>query len=919
MDYSKKGIRKLQKQLLSRTQKRIRRFGLILIQLLVIAVIGGGALGLCLGIGAFRGILASSPDIGNIDVTPSGFSTFVYDKDGNQIAKLVTTDANRIPVTMDMVPDHLGKAFIAIEDERFYSHHGIDIQGILRAAVFAIRDRDLSQGASTITQQLLKNNVFLSWTSENSDLERVKRKIQEQYLAIELEKQMDEDTILLNYLNTINLGHNTLGVQAASLRYFGKSVSDLTLSESAVIAGITQNPSAYDPIVFPEKNNDRRLTVLKYMLRDGYISQAEYDEAVADDVYSRIQLIDLETPDEQVNSYFVDALTDQILEDLMNAGYTETQAYALVYSGGLSIFSTQDSEIQRIADEVCSDPASYPAGTLLLLDYALTIKNPDDTLSNYNEEKMIEQFKIDRPSISAYFDSEDAALQTIEDYKALLLADGGEVIGETVSLTPQPQISLTVEDQHTGHVVAMIGGRGQKTANRTLNRATQIMRQPGSTFKVVAVYAAALDSGLKTLADTQLDAPYTYVNGTPVRNWYGEAYKGLCSLRYGIEQSLNVVAVKTLTDITPRLGYDYAVALGINTLVESEVIGDQTFSDVQQSLALGGITRGVKNIEINGAYATIANEGVYIKPKLYTRITDHSGNVILDTDSYPERRVLKESTAWLLTSAMRDVVTKGTGTSVNFGTTPIAGKTGTTEGYNDVWFCGYTNYYTASVWAGCDDNRKLATSDEKNLAKTIWRKVMERAHAGLPSSEFPAMPSNVRSMTVCSLSGLKPIPGMCDGSLRSEFFDEETIKAMGNCDIHFQGFVCELTGLPATDFCPFKVGGTITLRDHASGKAAATCPHTAEYMTQPNIEAIVAMESQQLEARHQVAQIEAVNQLVNACVQAVAQAQAGLDQATASGDPAAIAQAQAIFDQAVANYQAAYAQQQALTGGGGGE
>ena len=914
MNYGKHAIRKLQRELTSRSKKRLRHLSLTLIHLSLISFIGVCALVLCLGLGAFRGVLDTSPDISNIDVTPSGFSTFVYDSEGNQIAKLVSTNANRIPVTMEMIPDHLGDAFVAIEDERFYEHSGIDIQGIMRAGVIAIQTRNLSQGASTITQQLLKNNVFTGWTEENSNIERIKRKIQEQYLALQLEREMDKSTILLNYMNTINLGHNTLGVQAASLRYFGKSVNDLNLSECAVIAGITQNPSSYDPIAHPEKNEDRRKDVLDRMLRHEFISKEEYDTALADDVYSRIKVIDDQTEDDEVNSYFVDALTDQLLEDFQAAGYSEQQAYGLVYAGGLKIYATQDPKIQKIADAVCADPESYPPGSKLLLDYALTIQSANGELTNYNEEKMVQYFKENgNAAASAYFDTTEAADEAIENYKSMIMVAGDEVLGETKSLTPQPQISLTVEDQHNGHVVAMVGGRGAKTASRTLNRATDSKRQPGSTFKIVGVYAAALDAGGMSLASTQNDAPYQYADGTPVRNWYGESYRGIQTIRLGIQDSLNIVAVKTLTDITPALGFKYAEDLGITTLVDHLVIetpeGEQVFSDKQQSMGLGGLTYGVKNIDINGAYATIANDGVYIKPKLYTQVLDHDGNVLLDTDTYPERRVLKSSTSWLLTNAMQDVVTKGTGTAVNFGTTPIAGKTGTTSDYNDVWFCGYSEYYTASTWAGCDDNKKLVGA-ERDLAKTIWRKVMAGIHEDLPAKPFPEVPSSIKQMAVCAVSGKLPIPGLC-GATRTDYFALDSLPE-DKCDLHFQGNLCEYCGKPATEFCPFKISGVVTLTDRE------TCPHTAEYMMQPNIDAILAAERGQIEQNRLLASVEQINQLVAAAAQGVADAQTALTLAQQGGDPGAIAQAEATLAQMVANYETALVQQAAINNAGGG-
>ena len=326
MNYGKDGVRKQERTLRNGSGRWGKKFGIVLFKFILIALLALVIIGISAGIGVFRGIIASAPDISNISVTPTGFSTFVYDTEGNQTAKLVSTDSNRIPVTMDMIPENMAHAFVAIEDERFYEHHGIDIQGIIRAAYIGITTGNFSEGASTITQQLLKNNVFTGWTSENSFVAKMKRKIQEQYLAVQLEKTMSKDDILLNYMNSINLGQNTLGVQAASLRYFNKSVSDLTLSECAVIAGITQNPSKYNPITHPDANAKRREKVLGNMLDQGYITQTEYDEAMNDNVYSRIQTVDQESTENTVNSYFVDALTNEVLDDLIDAGYNETQA-----------------------------------------------------------------------------------------------------------------------------------------------------------------------------------------------------------------------------------------------------------------------------------------------------------------------------------------------------------------------------------------------------------------------------------------------------------------------------------------------------------------------------------------------------------------------------------------------------------------
>ena len=877
MNYGKRGVRKKQKALNAKGGKWGKKLGFTFVQVFLLFLISAAVLGASAGIGVFKGILATAPDIGNIDVTPSGFSTFVYDIEGNQTAKLVSTDSNRIPVSMDMVPEDLAHAFVAVEDERFYDHNGIDIKGIFRAAAIGIKNKfHFSEGASTITQQLLKNNVFTDWTSEDSFADRMKRKIQEQYLALELEKVMDKDDILINYMNTINLGQNTLGVQAASLRYFNKSVSDLNLSECAVIASITQNPTKYNPITHPDKNAERREKVLRHMLEQGYISQEEYDEAMADDVYSRIQVVDSENGESTVNTYFVDALTDDVLEDLIAAGYNETQAYTLLYSGGLKIYSTQDPAIQAICDEVFADESNFPENTKWYLNYELTVVNENGDRTNYSTEMFRSFWREAKTGYNLIYSSQDEAYMDIELYKEAILGKGDEVFTETISLTPQPQVSLVIEDQSTGYVVAMEGGRGAKSGSRTLNRATDTVRQPGSTFKIVSTYAPALDSAGLTLATIIDDAPFNYANGRPVGNWYGEAYRGLSSLRDGIRDSMNIVTVKALTWITPQLGFDYLMNFGFTTLEERKEINGEIFSDIQQSLALGGITNGVTNEELNAAYACIANGGTYIKPKLYTKVLDHDGNVILDNTTPQSKQVIKETTSFLLTDAMVDVVTSGTGGSVNFGNMPIAGKTGTTSDYNDVWFSGYTPYYTATTWTGFDNNVKLS-GDEKNLAKKLWRTVMAKIHEDLPSQSFN-VPAGIVTATVCSRSGKLPIDGLCNGTLRTEYFAEGTVPTE-TCNIHYSGPICNYCQLRATEFCPFKVDGIRELpliedasllsgspnamqevvnEDGSVTMVPATetdniCPHNMEFFANPDYEQVIAAQQNEINIRNEQA------------------------------------------------------------------
>lgn len=863
MNYGKKSIRRKQRQLNSKSTKFSKMFMLYFLKALLVCVISAGIVGICFGIGIFKGILASAPDISSLDVRPSGYATVVYDSTGKQIAKLVGTDSNRSYVNMDQIPEDMANAFVAIEDRRFYQHNGIDIESIARAAFVAVKSRDLTQGGSTITQQLLKNNVFEGWVGENSDFVKIKRKIQEQYLAIELEKRMDKESILELYMNSINLGQNTLGVQAASMRYFNKPVSQLTLSECAVIAGITKNPSKYNPISHPEYNAERRNKVLGDMLELGYITQAEYDEALADNVYDRIQLVNEEKDTETINTYFVDALIDEVTQVLMEEkGYNETQAYKLVYSGGLQIQTTQDPKIQSICDSIYNDESNYPENVKWLLDYRLTVKTSSGEYVNYSTEMLKSYFQQQSAAYNLLYDSQDAAYEDIALYQDAVLGPGDTVQDEVINLTPQPQVSITIQDQSTGYVVAMVGGRGTKTASRTLNRATDTTRQPGSTFKVLAAYAPALDSAGMTLATVQNDAPYTYENGTPVNNWYKD-YKGICSLRYGIEQSLNIVTVKTLTQITPQLGFDYLLDFGFTTLVEKREVdtseGTKIFTDITQSLALGGLTDGVTNMELNAAYAAIANGGTYIKPTLFTKILDHDGNVLIDNTTPESHQVIKETTAFLLTDAMVDVVTKGTGGAVNFGgDIAIAGKTGTTSDDKDVWFAGFSPYYTATTWTGYDNNIKMSTASEKALSKTMWRKVMAQIHENLPAASFKK-PSGIVTATVCSKSGKLPIAGICDAHLTTEYFAEGTVPT-DSCSVHVNGMVCAATGLSACTTCPFQRAGVIEIPPADDGTPGVTqyCPHTATYFLDPNnlaaIQAAQAALQQQTPTQQQAAQ-----------------------------------------------------------------
>ena len=804
MNYGKKSAQKQSKKLSPKSAKNKKKFTvtflktvlICLLAIMILGAIGGGTYAILL--------IKECPDIKDVNISPEGFSTTVLDAEGEEIETLAASGANRSYVSISDIPKDLQYAFVAIEDERFYKHNGIDIRGIVRAAFTGIiSGGDFSQGASTITQQLLKNNYFTTWTSENTFRQRLERKIQEQYLAVQLEKVEDKDTILENYLNTINLGQNTLGAEAASERYFNKTVSELTLSESATIAAITQNPSKYNPISNPTDNAKRRKKVLTKMLEQGYISQKAYNKAMDDNVYERIQVANAENPAGST-SYFVDALTDQVYKDLVEKkDYTEAQAYKLLYSGGLTIKSTQNSAFQKICEEEVNNNANYNDHVLHSFSYRLTVTKADGSTENYSEQTMLTYYQAQNPNYDINFASEEECDEAIEAYKNEIMKKGDTIAegGESITYTLQPQAAISVIDHTTGQVVALVGGRGDKNASKTLNRATSITRQPGSCFKIIGCYAAALDAGGKTLASVVDDCPTDYANGTPLHN-YDNRYRGFTTIRDAIISSMNVVTVKNLTEIGTGLGFEYAEALGITTLEAG---------DNNQSLCLGGITNGVTDLELTAAYATIANQGTYHEPIFYTEVLDHNGNVILDNTEAETKEVLKPTTAWLLTSAMQDVISSGTGGGAGLPNMPTAGKTGTTTKNRDTCFAGYTPYYTAAVWGGYDDCTEQSYTA---YSKQIWHAVMARIHEGLPTKNF-SQPSGIVTATVCKKSGKLAVEGLCDCDPRgsmvyTEYFDKDNVPTE-SCDHHVRAEICADTGQIANEYCPNRTSNVYIL------------------------------------------------------------------------------------------------------------
>lgn len=773
----------------------------VLISLVVIAAVALSGVS-----GIVNGLMETAPSIDTINVIPDGYATTILNSKGKTIQTLVGKEANRQYATLDTIPKHLQNAFVAIEDERFWVHDGIDLQGIFRATFSGLSNGgEFHQGASTLTQQLLKNQVF-NGGEESTFAQKLERKVQEQYLAIQLENRLTKEQILEYYLNTINLGQNTLGVQAAAKRYFDKDVSELTISESAVLAGITQNPAGYNPITHPKRNAKKRTTILSYMKDQGYITSDEYEKAINDKVYARIKAVNKETTATQTTtSYFTDALIDQVISDMKNElGYTETQAYNALYRGGLTIYTTQDASIQKVCDKVINNPSYYPAGSTYQLSYQLTVTDSEGVAHNYNAGTMENWFaKKKKKKIPLYYTDKKKANQYIKVYKkAMSKGTGCQVEGEKIDFVIQPQVSFVVMDQTTGQVKAICGGRGEKTASRTLNRASTSLRQPGSTYKILSTYLPALDTSGMTLATQQKDEPY-YYPGTKrlVRNWY-RGYRGTVTIRKAIADSMNVIAVKTLEQVTPKVAYDYLLNLGFTSLVESYTdASGKIYSDISLPMALGGLTKGVSNLELTTAFASVANGGVYNKATFYTKIVDHDGNVLLDktpvvtktqnkkgeditvVTTSSSKQVMKDSTAFLLTSAMQDVVNSGTGTAVKLRgiNVPVAGKTGTSTGNKDLWFVGYTPYLTAGIWGGYDASEKQSNT---TYHKAIWKAIMEKLSKKHKDEKAKfTMPSSVVSVRICTVCGKPLAENHYSSRSKKEYFAKGTVPEE-TCSIH---------------------------------------------------------------------------------------------------------------------------------------
>lgn len=768
--------------------------------------------GFAIGIGFVRGAIDAAPSLDILDVQPQGYASQIYDADGNLMQTLVMEGSNREEVSFDQLPDDLVNAFIAIEDSRFYEHNGIDLKGILRAAYVGITNGRFSEGASTITQQLIKNNV-LQGGYETSMADKLRRKIQEQFLAVKLEDQLDsKETILEYYLNTINLGGNCLGVQTAAHRYFGKNVWELTLSECTVLAATTSNPSRYNPLTHPKENAVRRKIVLEKMYEQNFITYDQKNDALDDDVYSRIQTVDNATSGSTVFSYFTDAVYNQVCDDLQSKlGYSASQSYKLLYSGGLQIYSTMDPSIQAIVDEEINNADNYisSTGSRLLeysLNYALTVCHADGSESTYTENDLISYFQSEKKqaTFANIYASKEDIYRSVREFKASLLISGDSVTNETITPILEPQESVVVMNQSNGQVAAISGGRGEKEGSLTLNRALHCHRQPGSASMIISTFAPAIDSCGATLASTYYDAPYSSGN-QQVLNWWGNPYLGYNNIRQAITYSMNVIGARCLTSlVSDSTAYDYLELFGL---------GDASGQEFSFSPANTNSSYTVTNEMLTAAFASIANDGIYQKPTYYTKVLDRQGNILLE--SVPSQtRIIKSSSAALLTNAMEDVISSDSSYYYQYGITPtgtlcqvdsmtLAGKSGTTTSGSDVWFIGYSPYYTCGIWSGYDDSKVLSNGTEYH--KTIWQKIMARIHTDLDNKDF-VFTDELESAKICSKSGLLAVDGVCNSSssnasVYTEYFAPGTAPT-SYCDRHYALRICTESGKSATKYCP---------------------------------------------------------------------------------------------------------------------
>jgi len=719
------------------------------LKLSVLAFIVVGFIGMGLVLGIVKAYVETTPTLDVAQLTISDYTSYLYDMNGDLISSIADVEY-RDWANIEDIPDMLKNAFIAVEDVRFYKHSGVDFKRLFSAALEILGNSN-SSGGSTITQQLIKNKVLGSQRN-------YKRKIQEAYLALELETIVDKDTILEAYLNDVDLGESNYGVKSGAKDYFGKELSELSIRECAMLAGLTQAPYRYDPRKNMyqrdkmEVTDERTNQVLSRMYQAGFITKDQYDSALTEqisivEVSEQKQLSDM--------TYFIEyAISDVITHMLEQRGLSNTTANRSAVenelrTSGYHIYTTLDPTIQKTVQDTLSNWENYPS------------------LADTSKSLLVE---------------------TDED---------GNVIE-----TKEPQSAAVVMDYHTGELRAIIGGRDEPTVRKGLNRASQSYTEVGSSIKPLAVYGPALDLGYSPGSITyNMDgaiAGWTTEKGYPSGGL--DSRYGPVTFRRAIVSSLNVPAAHILMDdVTPTIAAQYLYELGAT---ESKINVDGA------GLALG--TSGLTPIQMAAAYSTIANEGVYQEPLSFTKVLDADGNVILDADEVRDtHRVFQQSTAWLLVDMLTDAVKTGTGTKAKIDDMTVAGKTGTNSDYASVYFAGMTPYYVSTLWVGHDypDNKLKKGAPGVDAAAPLWQAYMSKIHEGLADKaiidEDPTSLGLVKR-TVCPVSGLLATDACKDDTdhkpVTEWFLADKAPTAY--CDMHVTLNICTAENAIATEFCP---------------------------------------------------------------------------------------------------------------------
>ena len=719
------------------------------LKMTVLAFIVVGFIGMGLLLGIVKAYVETTPSLDVAQLTISDYTSYLYDMNGNLISSIADVEY-RDWVDIENIPDMLKNAFISVEDVRFYKHSGVDFKRLFSAALEILGNSN-STGGSTITQQLIKNKVLGAQRN-------YKRKIQEAYLALELETLIDKDTILEAYLNDVDLGESNYGVKSGAKDYFGKELSELTVRECAMLAGLTQAPYRYDPRRNTYQRNKMEVTdertnqVLSRMYQAGFITKEQYDTALTE----QVQIVEVSEQKQMYDmAYFVEyAISDVVTHLLEKRNLSNTSANRSAVenelrTSGYQIYTTVDPAIQKTVQDTLSGWENYPS------------------LADTSKSLLVE---------------------TKED---------GTVI-ETV----EPQSAAVVMDYHTGELRAIIGGRNEPTVRKGINRASQSYTEVGSSIKPLSVYGPALDLGYSP-------GSITYNMDGPIPGWNTEkgypsggldSRYGPVTFRRAIVSSLNVPAAHVLMDdVTPAIAAQYLYALGAT---ENKINVDGA------GLALG--TSGMTPIQMAAAYATIANEGVYQEPLSFTKVLDAEGNVILDADDVRDtRRVFQQSTAWLLVDMLTEAVKTGTGTKAKIDDITVAGKTGTNSDYASVYFAGMTPYYVSTLWVGHDypANKLKKGSSGGNEAAPLWQAYMAKIHEGL--TDQPIIDADPTSLglvkrTICPVSGLLATDACKNDEEHkpvTEWFLADRAPTE-YCDMHVTLSICTAENALATEFCP---------------------------------------------------------------------------------------------------------------------